>query len=243
MGFVEFKKLKSIEGRGELFNLFKSVNLSQVSISGIPPAQARAYIFMLERNHMLYPFVYLYFPEFNRGRFFIFEEGAVEIKKEGKAKEEALNFVESMGFMMEEIELLHLPSQELKELKKTLPFYYEDLEQFKKFMEQIEGEVERSEETGESDEVEVEIEEPQEEKVKEKKSDSEAEIPQETKFIIKSLIDKYGLGRIPQINASEQEAEVVEVEEDSTVEEVEVIESKKFPPNMRQIVARFLASG
>lgn len=244
MGFAEFKQIKSIEGKGELFSLFKSVNLSQVSISGMPAEQARAYIFMLERNHKLYPFVYFYFPELNKGRFFIYEEGSVEIKKEETVREEALNFVESMGFIMEEIDLAHLSSQEFRELKKTLPFYYEDLSQFKRFMEEIEGGSEEKEEEVEAEEIEVEIQEPEPDagKIPADKKEGMGEIPEETRFIIKSLIDKYGLGRIPHIETRESEAVVVEVEDESEGE-AEIIEVKKLPQNIKQIIAKFLSSG
>jgi hypothetical protein len=201
MPFVE-SKLKNLIGiGGNLYALLKSVNLSNVYFAGMGAEQARAYIIFVERNRKLLPFVYFYLIT-NEGKMFSYSPESIEIKNFEAVKEEALQMVESMGFIMEEIDLLSLSPQEAKEIVKTLPFYYENLEDFKKFMDEMEkgykvdvGEVEIIEEGGEEEkEIEVEVEEKEISEEKEVSEESE-----EDRDTIRLIINKYGLGRLPKV--------------------------------------------
>jgi len=195
MPFVE-SKLKNLRGvSGNLYTLMRSVNLSNVYFPGAGAEQARAYIIFIEKSRKLLPFVYFYLLS-NEGKMFSYSPESVEIKNFEAVKNEALEMVESMGFIMEEIDLLSLSPQEMKEIVKTLPFYYEDLEDFKKFMDEMEkgdkvevGEVEVIEEKEEEEEKEIEVE------VEEKEVSEESD-ERET---IRLLINKYGLGRLPKV--------------------------------------------
>lgn len=191
MPFVESKLKNLREIGGSLYALSKSVNISNVYFADTGAEGARAYIVFFEKNRRLYPFIYFYLLS-NDGRTFNYNRDGIEIKNFESVKNEALEFVESMGFIMEEIDLISLSPQEMKEIVKTLPFYYEDLEEFKKFMDEMEKgysvDVEDVEDVEiiEEEENEVEVE------VEEKEVDEEKET-------IRYLINKYGLGRLPKV--------------------------------------------
>lgn len=196
MAFVETDKIKTLAGwGGNMYFLMKSVNLSNIYMNGTGAEQARAYVVFVEKERKLYPFIYFYFMN-NQGRFFEYEGKYVEIKAFEKVKQEALDMVESMGFIMEEVDLISLSPQEMKEIVKTLPFYYADLEDYRKFMEEMEKgyvvDVEGVEIIEEKEEeVEVEVENASEEKMADDK-----EVERET---VRYLMQKYGLGRLPAV--------------------------------------------
>ncbi len=192
MPFVE-SKLKNLVGmKGTLYALLKSVNLSNVYFPETGAEGARAYIIFIEKERKLFPFIYFYLMS-NEGKTFNYNPESVDIKNFESVKNEALEMVESMGFIMEEIDLLSLSPPEMKEIVKTLPFYYENLEDFKKFMDEMEKE---KVDVGEVEIVEDEEEKEVEVEVEEKEGAEEVDEERET---IKFLINKYGLGRLPKM--------------------------------------------
>ncbi len=200
MPFTERKEIKSLSSfGGNLYALLKSINISNILFEESGAESGRAYIIFIEKDRRLYPFIYFYLLS-NEGRFFAFDTESIEIKRFEPVKREAVDFVESMGFIIEEVDLLSLSPQEMREIIKTLPFYYDDLNKFKEFMEEMEkegavevGDVEvidtDVEVEAEKEEIEVEIEE-----TPAKESEDE-----ERRNIIKSLIEKYGLGKIKEM--------------------------------------------
>lgn len=112
--------------REQVAALYQSINAPHLAIPGKQAGPAQAFVVGLRGVKGLAVFVYLYLEEtqdcavYSSGRLGL---GAEDYRGE---EAEALAFVESMGFMMDNANFHALVAEQQEELIKTLPVFFKD---------------------------------------------------------------------------------------------------------------------
>ncbi len=109
----EMKYIKATED--EIVDVLTSVNAPYVAPPGYSSESTRAYICSLKRGKDRFSvFIYLYLSRSHKGLVYCYDKDPVESTEHPGARGEAMDFVESMGFIMEKAEhtaksINHLP--------------------------------------------------------------------------------------------------------------------------------------
>lgn len=110
----------------QVVSLHQSINAPHVAIPGKQAGPAQAFIAGLRVGAGLRAFVYLYLGETADCAVYVSERGAVAPSQFAGEQEEALAFVESLGFMMDDARFRSLPPAQQDELLRTLPVFLKD---------------------------------------------------------------------------------------------------------------------
>lgn len=112
--------------RDQVMALYQSINAPNLAIPGKQAGPARAFIVGLRGSSGFAIFVYLYLAESQDCAVYV--TGRFNLAPDAYAEEEseALGFVESMGFMMDNANFRGLQPEQQDELLKSLPVFYKD---------------------------------------------------------------------------------------------------------------------
>ena len=110
----------------QVASLQQSINAPHVAIPGKEPGSAHAFVVGLRVGGGLRAFVYLYLSESSDCAVYVSERGVVPAAQVPDEESEALGFVESLGFMMDDARFRTLPAAQQDELLRTLPVFFKD---------------------------------------------------------------------------------------------------------------------
>ncbi len=206
--------LKYVEAsKDDVLEIIGSINIPLVAAADYPSEPTKAYICSLKKpKKLVVVYIYLHLIQSNIGIIYKPTEGSTPEKDYSTAKDSALEFVESMGFLMEDLAFENLSEKEKEDLMNTLPLFIKDLSVIKETEEE-------KEETVSLDEVEVvlpekeEVEEapPKKKKVEEahpKEEEIEEILPEAEELVI---IEEQEVQ--PPAEAKEVEKEEIKIEE------------------------------
>lgn len=205
--FERNKKLKSISPTADsLFEIYSSINTPLVAVEENPAEQCRGFIIVLSPGRKEYDFyVFLHLLSSNKGVFYVAEK--IKESDYPDAKNEAFNFVESMGFLMERVYSIEEGREKAEECLRTFPMFYNNLQGKEEKEEVIKLEDEavieikeqKKEETGTIDEVEILLDEVEKQE-QERKKISEKKGPVVGKIQVKSVVIQNGEKERPGVS-------------------------------------------
>ena len=109
--------------REQVAALFQSINAPHVAIPGRRAGPAQAFIACLRGTQGFTVTVYLWLSESHDCAVYLTERVAQTPEDYRTLQTDALGFVESMGFMMDNANFRALPQEQQEELMKTLPVF------------------------------------------------------------------------------------------------------------------------
>jgi hypothetical protein len=121
MFLPEEKRLSLPVEADRVFALHRSINPVQVSLPGFPGQKAGAFVCVFSDNDGARIAVVLALHEAGRLYFFLDDEGPVPKDRIALLLDEALYFVEAMGYLMVDLEWNHLEETERDALWRNLP--------------------------------------------------------------------------------------------------------------------------
>jgi hypothetical protein len=105
-----------------LVSVLHSINEPKIGLEGFTPQRAKAYICTLQHDGDTFLLhVFLYLPEPNSYVSYGLNEGAFAAEKHKFVEEKALDFLERMGFMMDNLNIQNLSIQEREEVLRQVP--------------------------------------------------------------------------------------------------------------------------
>jgi hypothetical protein len=148
----------------EIVFIATSINRPAVAPPDRSPEPAQAYICTIRRGNLFLVHIYLHLISSNIGLLYRWDAGGVPREVVSTLEQNALEFSESMGFMMSDLRYRELSPEEKQGLFESTPLFHHDLSRFK--AEEEIQEIE-PEEIGETELVIEPIEEPGTESVTE----------------------------------------------------------------------------
>lgn len=145
----------------DLSFFFLSVNEPVIASHNFGAQPARAYIVGIKRERGVEPFIAFFLLDAQDLEYYT-ARGLVSFKDSEKVVKIMLDFCESMGFVMEEINLQFLENEQKIKILDSCPLFYESIEEFlqrESREEEIEREIELTEEAEETSEEEIPLEE------------------------------------------------------------------------------------
>ncbi len=112
--------------REQVIALYTSLNSPHLAIPGKKAGPAQAYVVGLRGASGFGVFVYLYLPEAEDCAVYVSGQRPATPDDYRNEEGDALAFVESMGFMMDNANFRAQPPARQDELLKTLPVFYKD---------------------------------------------------------------------------------------------------------------------
>jgi hypothetical protein len=110
----------------QVASLQQSINAPHVAIPGKAAGPAQAFVVGLRAGGGLRAFVYLYLAETADCAVYVSERGPVPAAQYPDEEADALAFVESLGFMMDDVRFRTLGAAQQDELLRTLPVFLKD---------------------------------------------------------------------------------------------------------------------
>lgn len=115
--------------REQVIALHTSLNSPHLFIPGKPAGPAQAFILGLRGSTGFATFIYLYLAEAGDCAVYVSGKRNTSFEEYLAEEGEALGFVESMGFMMDNSNWRSLPQPTQEELLRTLPVFFRDPKQ------------------------------------------------------------------------------------------------------------------
>ncbi|MCB0309325.1 MAG: hypothetical protein KDD48_08135 [Bdellovibrionales bacterium] len=116
--------LLSAEKINSLVTVLQSVNQEEVSFGNRVQGRAKAYIYTYEDVPESYSVEVFFHVDDQDKKFRLrHEKGTVQRFRVKTIEEKALEFVESMGFMMDNLQIHNLPGQQKNEMLRALPIF------------------------------------------------------------------------------------------------------------------------
>ncbi len=112
--------------REQVVALHQSLNAPHLAIPGKKAGPAQAFVVGLRNAQGFSVFVYLYLAESEDCAVYVSGKRAATADEYRAEEEDALAFVESMGFMTDNANWRALPQPRQEELLKTLPVFFKD---------------------------------------------------------------------------------------------------------------------
>lgn len=109
--------------REQVTALHQSINAPHLAIPGKQAGPAKAFIIGLRGQTGVGLFIYLYLTQAGDCAIYASDRRTVPPEEYPEQESEALAFVESMGFMMDNLNFTELPGDTQDELVKTLPVF------------------------------------------------------------------------------------------------------------------------
>lgn len=113
-------------GRDQVVSLHQSLNQPHLAIPGKKAGPAQAFILGIRGASGFAVFIYLYLAESQDCAVYVSENRNVSGEQYASEEAEAQGFVESMGFMMDNLNFRALPQDRQEELLKNLPVFQKD---------------------------------------------------------------------------------------------------------------------
>ncbi|MFL5320211.1 MAG: social motility and stimulation tgl protein [Myxococcaceae bacterium] len=107
--------------------LYQSLNSPQLGIPGKQAGPAQAYIAGFQGPNGSALFIYLYLAESQDCAVYVCDKRNMGPDEFAAEENEALGFVESMGFMMDNLNFTNIAPEQQDELMKTLPLFQRDV--------------------------------------------------------------------------------------------------------------------
>lgn len=115
-------RVKTLPGnRDAIVLLYQSLNSPQVGIPGKQAGPAQSFVVAYRGPNGAAMFIYLFLPESLESAVYISDNRNMSPEQLVQEENEALGFVESMGFMMDNLNYENLSSEQREELIRTLP--------------------------------------------------------------------------------------------------------------------------
>ncbi len=115
--------------RDQVVALYQSINSPHLAIPGKQAGPAQAFIVGLKGSQGLSVFVYLFLPQSADCAVYVSDRRTLSAEEFPDEENEALGFVESMGFIMDNMNFRALPPQDQENLMKALPLFRRDPKQ------------------------------------------------------------------------------------------------------------------
>ena len=112
--------------REQVLVLHQSINSPHLAIPSKPAGPAQAFVLGLRGSGGFAVFIYLFLSEAQDCAIYAPSRRGTSAEDYQRDEAEALAFVESMGFMMDNTNFHVLPVDQQDELLKTLPLFYKD---------------------------------------------------------------------------------------------------------------------
>lgn len=112
--------------RDQIISVYQSINSPHLAIPGKQAGPAQGYIVGLRGSAGLAVFVYLYLAETAECAVYAPERRNLAVEEFAGEESDALSFVESMGFIMDNLNFRTLPTPDQDQLIKTLPVFMKD---------------------------------------------------------------------------------------------------------------------
>ncbi len=112
--------------REQVIALYQSINSPHLAIPGKPAGPAQAFIVGLRGPSGFAVFIYLYLAEAQDCAVYVPARRNANPEEFQQDEAEALGFVESMGFMMDNVNYRGLAAEQQDELLRTLPVFHKD---------------------------------------------------------------------------------------------------------------------
>lgn len=120
-----------------ILSLIQSVNAPMVAAGDFPAEETQGFVVSLQaRDQSIQVFIYLHLQGSNQCAIFRFDPSPIMGDRLQAAESEALDFVESMGFMMDNLNFSRLNAADQARLLKELPVFYTDLAAYLPMLEQ-----------------------------------------------------------------------------------------------------------
>lgn len=239
--------LKYIEAsQDDVLEIIGSINIPLVAAADYPSEPTKAYICSLKKpKKLIVVYIYLHLIQSNIGIIYKSTQGLTPEKDYPTMKDSALEFAESMGFLMEDLAFDNLSGQEKEDLMKSLPLFMKDLSVLKETEEEKEETVsleEVEEFPPEKEEVEEEL--PKEEEIEEILPEAEevviTEEPEVQPPAAAKEVEKEEV-RIEEPREEEKKEVKKEVPEPAS-EDIKIDWDDKELKQMLEPIIRFLAS-
>ncbi|MBI5526774.1 MAG: hypothetical protein HY897_10615 [Deltaproteobacteria bacterium] len=121
----------------DVITVYESMNNIQIASAGKAPEPAKAYIVGFRNKRGSFSMLaYLYFGGSQSREIYAPEIADFELDAYSVAEEDGVQFLESMGFMMHNLNYRMLSHDQQTALKKELPLFWTDLSDFAKFREE-----------------------------------------------------------------------------------------------------------
>jgi len=111
----------------EVVYLATSINRPAVAPPARAPESAQAYICSLRKREGVYVFIYLHLMSSNSGLLYRWSKGAVRNEMVPALQQNAMEFTESMGFMMDDLRFSELPPEQQGEVFSQTPVFHQDI--------------------------------------------------------------------------------------------------------------------
>jgi hypothetical protein len=112
--------------RDQVLSFYQSINQPHLAIPGKKAGATQAYIVGLRSQAGLNALVYLYISDANDCAVYTCDRRNVGPDQLPALEQEAIGFLESMGFMMDNMNFTALSQPEQEELMRTLPVFMRD---------------------------------------------------------------------------------------------------------------------
>ena len=118
-------KLKSLSpSRDQIVAVVESINQPQVIIPGRGPQAAQAYVAGLRNPNATFSiYIYLWLAQSKEAVIYSYHQPQFALEDYREAEAEALLFVESMGFMMDNLNFRNLSAEAQKEVFERVPVF------------------------------------------------------------------------------------------------------------------------
>ncbi|MBN2497561.1 MAG: hypothetical protein JXR96_23410 [Deltaproteobacteria bacterium] len=119
--------------RENIVAIIESINTPYVAASGRPSEQSKAYIIGMRNASGLFSvYVYLHLIDSHDCLVYLHDPSEVPMESYHDTELEALGFVESMGFMVDNLNFRSLSPEQQIETMRSLPLFHADLQAFSK---------------------------------------------------------------------------------------------------------------
>ncbi|MGA9524738.1 MAG: social motility and stimulation tgl protein [Myxococcaceae bacterium] len=112
--------------RDQIVSLYQSINSPHLAIPGKQAGLAQAFIVGLRGSGGMAAFVYLFLAESADCAVYVPDKRNLSVEEFAGQEQDALGFVESMGFIMDQVNFRALPTADQDELLRTLPVFLKD---------------------------------------------------------------------------------------------------------------------
>ena len=125
--FIVNDQMNGLPREASLISILHSVNEPMIAAADHPAEATRAYICLVSNGkNRLESHIIFYLPQSKMRVMYTWEEGAFEPDGKSQVEEEALDFVENMGFMMDNTNLQKLSGNKRESLLSELPIFSGD---------------------------------------------------------------------------------------------------------------------
>lgn len=112
--------------REQVLSLYQSINQPHLAIPGKKAGPAQGFIVSLRATSGFGVFIYLYLGEAQDCAVYVSDKRNLSSEQLGEEESEAMGFVESMGFILDNLNFRQLGPDHQAELIKTLPVFQKD---------------------------------------------------------------------------------------------------------------------